>query len=125
MSIQDESVPPDFDLDCSAVDNVNQSTSLPINDKYESTKSTNACSSSEISGQTNASEPADVAGDRYPKTVLRIKKFSHIFTTFQKALINVWHILAIPHLRPFPIRTYTRNTLKNVLNMWKAKSLNT
>ncbi|KAL9902667.1 swallow isoform 1-T1 [Glossina fuscipes fuscipes] len=60
MSIQDESAPPDFDLDTSAVDNVNQSTSLPINDKYESTKSINACSSSEISGQTNASEPTDV-----------------------------------------------------------------
>uniref|UniRef100_A0A1A9UFT6 Protein swallow n=1 Tax=Glossina austeni TaxID=7395 RepID=A0A1A9UFT6_GLOAU len=62
MSIQDESVPPDFDLDCSAVrDNVNQSTSLPVNDKYELTTTTNACSSSEISGQTNASEPADAA----------------------------------------------------------------
>lgn len=60
MRSQDESVPPDFDLNCSAVAYVKQSISLPINHKCESTKSTNACSPSEINGRKIVREPTDV-----------------------------------------------------------------
>uniref|UniRef100_A0A1A9WSP8 Uncharacterized protein n=1 Tax=Glossina brevipalpis TaxID=37001 RepID=A0A1A9WSP8_9MUSC len=54
MSIQDETAPPHFDWDCSAIDNINHSISLPISDKNESTNAHR--SSSEI---TNASEPTN------------------------------------------------------------------